>query len=337
MVQVMAARRLFERGIMVKDGGALERLETVDTVVLDKTGTLTTGQPRLMNIRQLPLDLLATAGALAARSRHPHAAAIAAAAGDMPAPTPQLVAEIPGCGVEAVIDGETWRLGRADWALTTPGDIAGTVLARAGTLAARFAFEDILRPGAAAAVARLREAGYALEIVSGDNAVAVAAVADRLGILHWTAGVTPEGKTRRLAALAAAGRRVLMVGDGLNDAPALASAQASMAPANAADVGRSAADVVFLRDSLVAVSDTLGLAKAAGRLVRQNLALALGYNVVAIPIAVLGYATPFVAAIAMSLSSVVVVANALRLGWPRGGNRTDARTLTSPRAEVTTS
>ena len=319
MVQVMAARRLFERGVMVKDGGALERLETVDTVVFDKTGTLTTGTPTLTNRRELPLDILAIAGTIAAHSRHPHALAIAAAAAEMPAPVATAVAEQPGLGVEATLAGSTWRLGRAEWALATPGEARGTVLARDGVLAASFAFEDTLRPGAAEAVASLMRQGLAVEIVSGDGSAAVEAVARRLGIARWAAGLMPGGKTARLAELAAEGRHTLMVGDGLNDAPALAAAHASMAPANAADVGRQAADVVFLRQSLAAVPDTLRLAHEAGRLVRQNLVLALAYNVIAIPVAVLGYATPFVAAIAMSASSVVVVANALRLGW--GGPR----------------
>jgi Cu2+-exporting ATPase len=326
MVQVMAARRLFERGVMIKDGGALERLESVDTVVFDKTGTLTTGTPTLTNLREVPLDLLAIAGAIAAHSRHPHALAIATAAAAMPAPVAATVAEQPGLGIEATLAGSTWRLGRAEWALAAPGDTRGTVLARDGVLAVGFAFEDTLRPGAAEAVETLLRQGLEVEIVSGDGAAAVEDVARRLGITRWAAGLMPGGKTARLAALASQGRHALMVGDGLNDAPALAAAHASMAPANAADVGRQAADVVFLRQGLGAVPETLRLARAAGRLVRQNLVLALAYNVIAIPVAVLGYATPFVAAIAMSASSVVVVANALRLGW-RGPRRPDAPAL----------
>ena len=333
MVQVMAARRLFEHGIMIKDGAALERLETVDTIVFDKTGTLTNGTPRLVNATQLPPDILARAGALAAHSRHPHALAIAAASHGISAPLATDVAEHPGAGIVATLEGAEWRLGRADWALSTPGGVSGTVLACDGELMAQFAFEDTLRPGATAAIAALRRAGYAIEIVSGDNAQAVARVAIQLGVKNWVAGVMPQGKMAHLAALSEAGRHVLMVGDGLNDAPALAAAHASMAPANAADIGRSAADLVFLRDSLTAVSDTLRLTHAAGQLVRQNLILALGYNVIAIPVAVLGYATPFVAAIAMSLSSVVVVANALRLTWPREGNRKPLSLVSSANVE----
>jgi len=318
MVQVVAARRLFERGVMVKDGGALERLAPIDTVVFDKTGTLTLGQPELANTSDIAPYLLSAAGALAAFSRHPHALAIAAAApGTISGPTFDHVTEQPGCGVEATSDGATWRLGRADWALAVPGDITGTVLARDGALLARFSFTDQLRPGALEAIATLRDQGLALEILSGDRPEAVSALAQQLGITTMSAGVRPGGKVKRLAALAESGRKVLMVGDGLNDAPALAAARVSMAPANAADVGRNAAGFVFLRETLMAVPQTIALARRADSLVRQNLALALLYNVSAVPLAVLGHATPFVAAIAMSLSSVVVVANALRLGTER--------------------
>ena len=320
MVQVVAARRLFERGVMVKDGAALERLETVDTVVFDKTGTLTTGLPVLADVRAIPLDALAIAGAIGAYSRHPFAQAIAVASGGMPAADLGTVTEVAGLGVEAHRpDGSVWRLGRADWALAQPDDPAGTVLSRDGKLVVRFAFEESLRPDAARAVAALQGQGFTAEVLSGDREEAVAAVASRLGLASWSAATTPAGKIERLEQLAAGGHRTLMV-----------AAHASMAPASAADVGRNAADVVFLREGLMAVPDTLELSRAAGRLVRQNLFLALAYNVVAIPIAVLGFATPFVAAIAMSLSSVVVVANALRLG---AGNK--PKTRPSPRVART--
>lgn len=325
MVQVMAARRLFERGVMVKDGGALERLETIDTVVFDKTGTLTTGQPVLTNAADIATSALAVAATLAVQSRHPHALAVVKAADGLELPPASDVTEVPGCGMEARLGGSIWRLGRAEWALEAPKGIAGTVLSRDGRLSAEFRFIDQLRPGAAAAIRALQARGLAVEIVSGDQPEAVAEIAGRLGVTRWSAAMQPAMKLARLAELRQAGHRVLMVGDGLNDAPALVAADVSMAPANAADVGRNAAGFVFLREPLTAVPETLDLAQRAARLVRQNLALALAYNVIAIPIAVLGYATPFVAAIAMSLSSVVVVFNAMRLGW---------RTEHNPRAVV---
>ncbi|MBN9364223.1 MULTISPECIES: heavy metal translocating P-type ATPase [unclassified Devosia] len=331
MVQVVAARRLFERGIMVRDSGALEQLAAVDTVVFDKTGTLTLGQAQLANASCIELDLLSTAGALAACSRHPHAIAIAAAAPDAnDAPRFDQVIELPGCGIEGTGGGATWRLGRSDWALAAPGEVAGTVLARNGQFVAAFSFTDLLRPHAREAIAALRRQGMEIEILSGDRPEVVSTLAEQLGIETISAGVRPDGKVERLAELARRGRKVLMVGDGLNDAPALAAAPVSMAPANAADVGRNAAGFVFLRDALTAVPETIAVARRAAGLVRQNLALAFLYNVIAVPLAVLGHVTPLVAAIAMSLSSVVVVANALRLNADRSAGLPGAIHVPAP-------
>jgi Cu2+-exporting ATPase len=313
MVQVVAARRLFERGIMVKDGGALERLATIDSVVFDKTGTLTLGEPQLADAGRIDADNLALAGAIAAHSQHPYSRALAALA-----PKSLLrfdtVSEYPGAGMEARLGEDVYRLGSAAWASGDAAAVADAtvVLSRNGRHVAAFAFDDRLRPDAAAAVEALRARGLAVEIVSGDRDAPVRTIADRLGVPH-DAQVSPGGKAAHIAAMVAAGRKPLMVGDGLNDAPALAAAHASMAPASAADVGRNAADLVFLRESLLAVPQAVAVARAAARLVRQNLALAVCYNLIAVPIAVLGYVTPLVAAVAMSLSSLLVVANALRL------------------------
>jgi Cu2+-exporting ATPase len=186
------------------------------------------------------------------------------------------------------------------------------VLSRDGYLLAAFRFEDRLRADACAAVSALAGDGIEAEVLSGDHDGAVRGVAAELGIPH-VARVSPGGKVAYVAAAAATGRKVLMVGDGLNDAPALAAAHVSMAPASAADVGRNAADLVFLRESLMAVPQAILVAKQAGRLVRQNLVLAVVYNVIAVPIAVAGEVTPLIAALAMSGSSILVVANALRL------------------------
>ncbi|TDR94070.1 heavy metal translocating P-type ATPase [Enterovirga rhinocerotis] len=319
MVQVVAARRLFEAGIMVKDGGALERLAEIDAVVLDKTGTLTRGEPRLVAGEAVDEAALGIAAAIAAHSRHPYSQAVSEAArarlGPVPPVAPGDVSDHPGSGLEARLDGALWRLGRADWALAedAPGRGSdGVVLARDGRLVATFRFEDRLREDARAAVSAMTANGLSAEILSGDAEPPVRQVAQALG-LPWRARMVPSGKVAHIAERAREGRRVLMVGDGLNDAPALAAAHASMAPANAADIGRNAADLVFLRESLLAVPQALSVAREARTLVRENLFIAIGYNAIAVPIAVLGYVTPLVAAIAMSLSSIIVVANALRL------------------------
>jgi Cu2+-exporting ATPase len=319
MVQVVGARRLFENGIMVKDGGAMERLAEIDGVAFDKTGTLTLGRPRLVGRETVDPAALALAAALAAHSTHPLSRALAAAAKDREVPSFAFdhVAEHPGLGLEGTAGGATCRLGRAAWALVTAAAEAAeadAVLSRDGKLLASFRFDDAVRPGAADAIAALARQGLALEVLSGDRAEAVRRLAAKLGITRFAAGLRPAEKTARLAALAKERRKVLMVGDGLNDAPALVAAHVSMAPATAADVGRNAADFVFLRESLAAVPLAFAVAREARRLVQQNFALAVAYNAIALPIAVAGFVTPLIAALAMSLSSILVVANALRLG-----------------------
>jgi Cu2+-exporting ATPase len=179
-----------------------------------------------------------------------------------------------------------------------------------------FDLEDRLREGAETAVRSLSAEGFAIEILSGDAEEKVAKVANALGI-RYLSRVSPAEKMRHVAAAATLQRKMLMVGDGLNDAPALSAAHVSMAPASAADIGRNAADIVFLRETLTAVPRTIAIARQAARLVRQNVVLAVIYNAVAVPVAVAGEVTPLVAAAAMSLSSVLVVANSLRLGGVR--------------------
>ena len=317
IVQVTAARRLFENRVMVKDGAALERMAEIDTVVFDKTGTLTLGRPRLVDKAGIAPGALAIAGLLAGRSNHPLSRAIAAAAPASISASMQPLADVaerPGLGIEARIGEDFYRLGRDGWA--AGGDAApegGTVLARNGAVVARFFFEDALRPAAEAAVEALRARGLRLAILSGDEPGAVDRIARALGITEAAAGLLPAEKVARLEVLAGDGRKVLMVGDGLNDAPALAGAHVSMAPASAADIGRNAADFVFLREGLDAVPLVHAVSRAAGRLVRQNFALAVVYNAIALPIAIAGLVTPLIAALAMSLSSILVVANALRL------------------------
>ncbi|MGZ8335810.1 MAG: heavy metal translocating P-type ATPase [Allosphingosinicella sp.] len=314
MVQVVAAERLYEHGIMAKDGSAMERLAEIDTILFDKTGTLTLGSPILRHPEAHRADRLALAAAIARHSRHPYSRALADA-GSNSGFGFDVVEERPGFGVEARIGPDVWRLGRAGWANDGEGAAGrtGTVLAQNGRTLDSFDFDDAIRIGAGEAVAELRWRGFAVELVSGDRDEAVAPVAAALGIATAGAGMLPADKVAHANRLGAAGHKVLMVGDGLNDAPALAAAYVSIAPANAADVGRQAADFVFLRPSLGAVPFAIDVAVAARALIRQNFALAIAYNLIALPLAIGGLVTPLIAALAMSGSSLLVVGNALRL------------------------
>ncbi|RUZ14819.1 cadmium-translocating P-type ATPase [Mesorhizobium sp. M7A.F.Ca.CA.002.15.1.1] len=320
IVQVVAARRLFENGIMVKDGSAMERLATIDNAVFDKTGTLTLGQPRLLNASSIDLAMLAIAADMAAHSRHPFSKAITGFAAPGGQHKFDAVTEHPGFGIEATVAGSIWRLGRRGWAgwkARTGGEgnhgYGGTVLTKDGFIVATFDFEDALRADAAAAIKRLNDTGVSMQMLSGDTAGACGEVARMLGVEDFVPCLLPSGKVERIETLAKDGHKVLMVGDGLNDTPALSAAHVSIAPATAADIGRNAADFVFLRESLLAVPLALDVSRKAGHLIRQNIAIAIVYNAVAVPIAILGHATPLLAAIAMSASSVLVIGNALRL------------------------
>ncbi|MGY6249888.1 cation-translocating P-type ATPase [Bosea thiooxidans] len=317
IVQVVASRRLFEHRIMVKDGSAIERMAEIDMVAFDKTGTLTLGRPRLVNGRDIAPDVMAIAAEIARRSNHPLSRAIAAveSAGD---PVLSEVREYPGLGIEARLQGRVYRLGRADWAVSDGNALpqtagSGTALSCDGAAIARFTFEEEARPQARAAVDALHAAGLGVSLLSGDAPEAVHAMGSKLGFDSVVASLLPAQKVERLAALGAEDWKVLMVGDGLNDVPALTAAHVSMAPASAADISRNAADFVFLSDGLDAVPMAFAVSRNAGRLVRQNFALAIAYNAIALPIAIAGYVTPLIAALAMSLSSILVVANALRL------------------------
>ena len=316
IVHVVAASQLFRSGVLLKDGEALERLAQIDHVVLDKTGTLTTGTARVANADAIDDRALALAAGLSRISSHPLAQAIcvlASARGIAPcALAPPR--EIAGFGLELADGAGTLRLGRAGWAGRASVDAAGTtILARNGTVLAVFDFDETPRPGIRAMVRSLTTRGINVEILSGDHAVKVGRMARAFGIPAWRAAVTPAGKQARLGELTASGCKVLMIGDGLNDGPALSAAHASMAPSEASDIGRNAADLVFLGDSLAAVPYAVDMACRAQAMMLQNLALALVYNLIAVPIAVTGLATPMVAAISMSLSSLVVTANAMRL------------------------
>lgn len=310
MVHVMAARRLFELRLALKDGSALERAAEIDTIVFDKTGTLTFGRMQVV-AHTLAEDDLRAAIALAACSRHPVSRAIASLEANGAPLTVESFREYAGYGVEGHIGDHVYRLGRPDWLQDAPTG-AGVVLTKGARVVGQFELADRVRPEARDTIADLRGRGYRIEILSGDGEVAVARLAASLGVTDFHFAMKPGDKVRRLDDLRHAGRKVLMVGDGLNDAPALSAAHVSMAPGEAADIGRAAADFVFL-GGMKCVADALEISRRARRLVHQNIALAVIYNAIAVPFALAGFVTPFLAAIAMSASSLTVVFNALRL------------------------
>ena len=316
--QVVASGVLLRRGILPKDGGALERLAEIDAVAFDKTGTLTAGEPVLAEEPQASPEDWTLAAALAQKSRHPLAEALAAAARErgIVASEVQDIVEHPGLGV-AGRHGEPLRLGRREWAAEgahAPEGAHSEIWFRAGTRpAVLFKFLDRLRPEATAVTAELQRMRLAVSLRSGDRPDAVAVAAAAAGIADWAGGLSPADKSTELGRAREAGTRVLMVGDGINDAPALAAAHVSMAPASGSDIGQSAADLVFTTSDLNAVPQAVALARGTKRIILQNFAIAIAYNCVAVPLAMAGLVTPLIAAIAMSSSSILVTANALRL------------------------
>ncbi|WP_341898259.1 copper-translocating P-type ATPase [Ferrovibrio terrae] len=314
VVQVVASSRLMRGGILLKSATALERAAAIDTVIFDKTGTLTLGHPRLVAPDTRGQALLPLAAAMAMRSRHPLCLALVSACDGTVQPAE--VQECPGQGlILRGAEGET-RLGNARFVGAAPQDRDGCSelwLAQPGHTPYRFRFRDELRADAAAVVDTLRREGRRVIMLSGDHAEAAATVAQALGISDWQAEVTPAQKAEHILALKQQGHRVLMVGDGLNDAPALGHADASLSPASGMDIAQNAADAVFQGEKLSAVIEFLDVAGHSQSLCRQNIGFSLVYNLFAVPLAIAGLVTPLIAAVAMSSSSIVVVLNALRL------------------------
>jgi len=310
--------------------------------VFDKTGTLTRGEPAVTAIYPLSgldrAEVLAIAAALESQSEHPLGKAIGkAAAGEHPAVRD--LANHPGAGVSGNIDGTRYFIGNRDFiarhcaqALEASGldssqDPTGIsiLLADADRIHAGIVLHDEIRPDARATVMALRQAGKQVILLSGDNLSSVRQVADETGIESVCAGMKPQDKLERVQALQREGAIVAMVGDGINDAPVLAAADISIAMYGAAYISRASADMVLLSEQLGTLAEGLRIACKTMRIVRQNLAWALAYNLVALPAAALGYVAPWMAAIGMSSSSLLVVLNALRLT-----RRGDRRRQTQP-------
>lgn len=310
-VTTAASGALFRKGVLIKNATALERLATVDTVVFDKTGTLTEGAPKVVNWDTLGKQAQSVALALADASTHPLSKAIAGMAGDRATLTD--LREVPGFGTEARWQGRSVRIGRSGWAgpLQDAGGLM-TWLDLGGNAPVAITFTDSLRAGATDAVTALKAAGLRVEILSGDRSAAVDEVAKAAGIDSARANCLPEDKVDHIAHLRAEGRTILMVGDGLNDTGALAAADVSLSPASALDAARVASDMVLLGQSLEALPEAVHCARAARRRISENFTIATIYNIVAVPLAVIGLATPLIAALAMSSSSITVSLNALR-------------------------
>jgi len=314
-VTTAASGRLFRKGMLIKDATALERLAQVDTVVFDKTGTLTAGTPQLINLDDFSQADLGVALALAQASAHPLSRSLALAAreaGFAPADVTD-IHEVPGYGTQGQFRGQRVRLGRATWVGAQPSALTTAWLDVGVGIPHGFQFIDALRPGAAEAVQALLDAGKQVLLVSGDAEAVVEDLAMRLGITTWNAGALPEDKVARIKALSDQGHKVLMVGDGLNDTAALVAAHVSISPASALDAARVASDIVLLGQDLTPIAEACDVAQRATKRIRENFRLATLYNVIAVPLAVAGLATPLIAALAMSTSSITVSLNALRL------------------------
>jgi len=309
--QVVTAGALMRKGVLIKDGSALERLAEADHAIFDKTGTLTMGRPEAVNICDLSDTEKAVALALAQSSRHPLSKGLAGTLrneGICPADVKR-IRETGGEGVHGMWRDIPVSLGRANH---EDGDGKMGAMLTIGGKSIDIDFHDMLRPDAQATVDRLRGMAISALIISGDRIAPVSQLAKRIGI-PFRAEARPEDKVAAVEKMTRDGHKVLMIGDGLNDGPALAAAYVSMAPGSASDVGQQAADAVFTSDSLMPVALAVIAARKTGHIVRQNFAAAICYNVLAVPLALAGLVTPLIAAIAMSLSSLIVVGNALRL------------------------
>lgn len=311
-VQVVATGRLFRSGVLVKSGDALERIAEVDTIVFDKTGTLTFGRQRISNPDEIPAAALEGAAQLARTSRHPLSRAIVAAAGAGKGAIGAVERE--GYGIEGEVDGLPARLGRAGWAApdAAAGEETEVWYRRGDDAPVRFRFDDEIRPDARATIDALKERRLKVAMLSGDAERPAAKIAAALGGVDYRAGVTPQQKIEFLNKLTEEGRTPAMIGDGLNDAPSLAAAHASLSPGSAADASQAAADFVYQGERLGPIVEAVDVSRIARARVLQNFGFAALYNMFAAPLAAFGFVTPLIAALAMSSSSVIVTLNALR-------------------------
>ena len=325
-----ATGRLTRLGLLVTRGHALETLARASHFIFDKTGTLTRGRLRLLETRGFsrlsPAQCLGIAGALERHSEHPIARALGEAAGPGELSTSEVV-NTPGAGLRGKIDGRIFFLGTPAYIKEQAGLAADAdtleqlrragdtvvVLAGEDSLHAAFVLSDELRPGARELIAELQHQGKTVMLLTGDHEKAARRVADALGIRELAWDLKPADKLERIKALQQQGAVVAMIGDGVNDAPVLAAAQVSIAMGGGTAVAAASADMILLSQKLPHLAEALGVARRTLGIIRQNLAWAVAYNLLAIPAAAAGYISPWMAALGMSASSLLVVANALRL------------------------
>lgn len=308
-VTTAASGSLFRKGLLIKSATALERLAEVDAVVFDKTGTLTNGTPILDDLHSLPPKDRSAVLALSRASDHPVSRLLTKALAGMETNALELtdIHEVAGTGVHAIDGTGTVRLGKS----RTPN--GGTVFQRGDGPEHILRIEESLRPGAAELVESLQAQGLSVELLSGDTTYAAEALGRRLKLEASHGDMLPADKIDRLAAMQSDGKHVLMVGDGLNDMGAMAQAFVSISPASGIDATRATSDIVLLGQSLAPVQDALKVSRRARARIRENFGIAICYNLVAIPLALAGLASPLMAALAMSSSSILVILNALRV------------------------
>ena len=317
IVQVIASGKLLRKGILLKSGSALERLAGISHAVFDKTGTLTLGLPKLINPEEYDNKSLQLSASMAQHSKHPLSVAITKSySGKL---INLNVKEIQACGLETNYKGNKIRLGKRSWCTKiSDKEVANDAnmelwLVVGKNEPIRFKFSDKIKNDAKQVIDKFNNAGISTILLSGDRVEITKKIADQVGIKSYAGCLSPKQKTERIVELKQNGHNVLMVGDGLNDAPSLSSATISMSPTSAIDISQNASDIVFQGELLSPVYNAWETSKFSQKLIKQNFALAIIYNIIAIPVAIAGYVTPLIAAIAMSSSSLLVVVNALRL------------------------
>lgn len=314
IVQVVAVLKLMKNGILVKSQNVLERMSGITDIIFDKTGTITYGNPHWLNKDEYNKETIQIISSMAKHSKHPLMKAISGVTQDI-AILPMEVEEQKGMGLSAIVNGEEVKIGSRVWCgveSAVDNDDYLEAWFRYKNRLTRVIFEDSIRKEASEIVKELRKNGYEIHLLSGDRSSVVQTVAERLSISNFKGLLKPEDKFNVIKAMQKEGKKVLMVGDGLNDSPALQLADASLSPSAALAITSNNADIVFQKD-LFSVAECLCTAKKSIKLIKQNFLFSFIYNILAVPIAMVGLMTPLIAAVAMASSSIIVVLNSMRL------------------------